>query len=87
MITAAQMRAARALLGIDQRQLAELSQRSVQILYVLSGNDPGLDEIAGNDRHPHHGQRIAHAVNLDQLPEVDRVTGAGSPRKTHQVPG
>jgi alpha/beta superfamily hydrolase len=32
--------------GMVRRQLAELAQRSVQILYVLSGNDPGLDEIS-----------------------------------------
>jgi alpha/beta superfamily hydrolase len=32
--------------GMVRRQLAELAERSVQILYVLSGNDPGLDEIS-----------------------------------------
>ncbi len=32
--------------GMVRRQLAELTERSVQILYVLSGNDPGLDEIS-----------------------------------------
>jgi alpha-beta hydrolase superfamily lysophospholipase len=32
--------------GMVRRQIAELSARRVQILYVLSGNDPGLDEIA-----------------------------------------
>jgi alpha/beta superfamily hydrolase len=32
--------------GMVRRQLSELSQRSVRILYVLSGNDPGLDEIS-----------------------------------------
>ena len=32
--------------GMVRRQLGELSQRSVRILYVLSGNDPGLDEIS-----------------------------------------
>jgi hypothetical protein len=32
--------------GMVRRQLAELARRKVQILYVLSGNDPGLDEIA-----------------------------------------
>jgi len=32
--------------GMVRRQLVELSERSVQMLYVLSGNDPGLDEIS-----------------------------------------
>lgn len=32
--------------GKVRRQLGELSKRSVRILYVLSGNDPGLDEIS-----------------------------------------
>jgi hypothetical protein len=34
------------LVGMVRRQLTELVQRSVPILYVLSGNDPGLDEIS-----------------------------------------
>lgn len=32
--------------GMVRRQVAELSCRNVQILYALSGNDPGLDEIS-----------------------------------------
>jgi alpha/beta superfamily hydrolase len=32
--------------GMVRRQLAELTERGVGILYVLSGNDPGLDEIS-----------------------------------------
>ncbi|HKD76897.1 MAG TPA: alpha/beta fold hydrolase, partial [Ktedonobacterales bacterium] len=32
--------------GMVRRQLNELSQRSMNMLYVLSGNDPGLDEIS-----------------------------------------
>ena len=45
MITAAQMRAARALLGIDQRQLAELSGVSlptIQRMEVSEGNVRGI---------------------------------------------
>lgn len=45
MITAAQMRAARALLGMDQRQLAELSGVSlptVQRMEASSGNVRGV---------------------------------------------
>jgi transcriptional regulator with XRE-family HTH domain len=39
MITAAQMRAARALLGIDQRQLAELSGVSVPTIQRMEASD------------------------------------------------
>ena len=39
MITAAQLRAARALLGIDQRQLAELSDLSVPTIQRMEASD------------------------------------------------
>lgn len=39
MITAAQMRAARALLGIDQRQLAELSGVSLPTIQRMEASD------------------------------------------------
>jgi transcriptional regulator with XRE-family HTH domain len=39
MITAAQLRAARALLGIDQRQLAELSDLSVPTIQRMEGSE------------------------------------------------
>lgn len=39
MMTAAQMRAARALLGIDQRQLAELSGVSLPTIQRMEGSD------------------------------------------------
>src|SRR5215510_11619315 len=39
MITSAQLRAARALLGIDQRQLAELSQLSVPTIQRMEASD------------------------------------------------
>ena len=45
MITAAQLRAARALLGVDQRRLAELSGLSVPTIQRMEGRD-GL--IRGN---------------------------------------
>ncbi len=32
--------------GVVRRQVRALAARSVEILYVLSGNDPGLDEVA-----------------------------------------
>jgi transcriptional regulator with XRE-family HTH domain len=39
MITAAQLRAARALLGVDQRQLAELSKLSVPTIQRMEASD------------------------------------------------
>ena len=45
MITGAQMRAARALLGIDQRQMAELSGLSVPTIQRMEASD---DVIRGN---------------------------------------
>ena len=39
MITAAQLRAARALLGIDQRQLSELSDLSVPTIQRMEASD------------------------------------------------
>lgn len=39
MITSAQLRAARALLGIDQRKLAELSGLSVPTIQRMEGSD------------------------------------------------
>ena len=39
MITAAQLRAARALLGVDQRQLAELSGLSVPTIQRMEASD------------------------------------------------
>jgi transcriptional regulator with XRE-family HTH domain len=54
MITAAQMRAARALLGVDQRQLAELSGLSVPTIQrmeasegVVRGNVDSLMKLVG----------------------------------------
>ena len=45
MLTAAQLRAARALLGIDQRQLAELSGLSVPTIQRMEGSQ---DVVRGN---------------------------------------
>ncbi len=39
MITAAQLRAARALLGTDQRQLAEISGHSIATIQRMEGSD------------------------------------------------
>jgi transcriptional regulator with XRE-family HTH domain len=45
MITAAQMRAARALLGLDQRQLAELSGVSLQTIQRMEGSEGNVRGI------------------------------------------
>lgn len=45
MITAAQMRAARALLGIDQRQLAELSGVSLQTIQRMEASEGNVRGI------------------------------------------
>jgi len=45
MVTAAQLRAARALLGIDQRQLADLCGLSVPTIQRMEGSE---DVIRGN---------------------------------------
>ena len=42
MITAAQLRAARALLGVDQRQLAELSGLSVPTIQRMEASEGGI---------------------------------------------
>jgi alpha-beta hydrolase superfamily lysophospholipase len=48
--------------GMVRRQLKELTQRPVRILYVLSGNDPGLDEIA--EYFGPRGWRLRRAPNV-----------------------
>ena len=48
--------------GIVRRQVGELAARSVQILYVLSGNDPGLDEVA--EYFGLHGRRLSGHTNV-----------------------
>jgi predicted transcriptional regulator len=48
MITAAQMRAARALLGIDQRQLAELSGVSYPTIQRMEASDGIVSGVVGS---------------------------------------
>ena len=54
MITAGQMRAARALLGIDQRQLAELAGVSLPTIQRMEAS---MGNVRGVDRYPHQGGR------------------------------
>ncbi len=62
--------------GMVRRQFAELSARSVQILYVLSGNDPGLDEIA--EYFGFRGWRLRrdHNVMFHRMNGADHTLGA-----------
>lgn len=48
MITASQMRAARALLGIDQRQLAELSGLSLPTIQRMEASDGNVRGVVGS---------------------------------------
>lgn len=87
MITAAQLRAARALLGIDQRQLAELSGLSVPTIQrmeasdgVIRGNVDSLMKLiaglesAGIELIGDGGvsQSGGRGVRLRGLPAIDR---------------
>ena len=47
MITAAQLRAARALLGIDQRRLAELAGVSLPTIQRMEGSDGTVRGVVG----------------------------------------
>jgi transcriptional regulator with XRE-family HTH domain len=74
MITAAQLRAARALLGIDQRQLAELSGLSVPTIQrmeasegVIRGNVDSLMKLVG----------ALEAAGLKLIAEDDVSSGGG----------
>jgi transcriptional regulator with XRE-family HTH domain len=48
MITAAQLRAARALLGLDQRELAELASLSLPTIQRMEGSEGSDGVIRGN---------------------------------------
>jgi predicted transcriptional regulator len=48
MMTAAQMRAARALLGLDQRQLAELSGVSLPTIQRMEASDGNVRGVVGS---------------------------------------
>lgn len=48
MITASQMRAARALLGIDQRQLAKLSAVSLPTIQRMEASDGNVRGVVGS---------------------------------------
>lgn len=77
MITAAQLRAARALLGFDQRKLAQLSGLSVPTIQRMEGSE---DVIRGNVDSLMKLVAALDAAGLDLIDE-----GAASPQGGHGV--
>ena len=73
MITAAQLRAARALLGIDQRRLAELSGLSVPTIQRMESSD---GQIRGNVDSLMKLIGALNAAGLDLIDEGS-VSGGG----------
>lgn len=74
MITAAQLKAARALLGIDQRQLAELSGLSVPTIQRMEASD-GV--VRGNVDSLMKLVAALDAAGLDLIGEGAASTGGG----------
>jgi transcriptional regulator with XRE-family HTH domain len=74
MITASQLRAARALLGIDQRRLGELSGLSVPTIQRMEASD-GL--IRGNVDSLMKLIRALNAAGLDVIEEGAASVGGG----------
>ena len=74
MITAPQMRAARALLGIDQRQLAERAGLSLPTIQRMEGSD-GL--IRGNVDSLMKLVEALAAAGIELLPEGAASAGGG----------
>jgi alpha-beta hydrolase superfamily lysophospholipase len=70
--------------GIVRRQVSTLAARSVEILYVLSGNDPGLDEVA--EYFGLRGRRLSAHTNLTLhvLEKADHTLSAHWARKRLQ---
>jgi len=59
--------------GMVRRQLRELSARSVRILYVLSGNDPGLDEVSHYFGIDGWRLRRQRNVSFHTIPKADHT--------------
>ena len=74
MITAAQMRAARALIGIDQRQLAEQSGLSVPTIQRMEASD-GV--IRGNVDSLMKLVTALNAAGIELISENATSTGGG----------
>ena len=74
MLTAAQLRAARALLGVDQRQLAELSDLSVPTIQRMEASE-GV--IRGNVEFADEAGRRAGAAGIELIGEGAPSAGGG----------
>ena len=78
MITAAQLRAARALLGIDQRKLAELSGLSLPTIQRMEASDGvirGKSHMMLNDGDIDQQRHIRAAVGAIVAPGTDVAEG------------
>lgn len=74
MITAAQMRAARALLGIDQRKLADLSGLSLPTIQRMEASE---DTIRGNVDSLMKLVQALDAAGIELIAEGGASTGGG----------
>lgn len=74
MITSAQLRAARALLGMDQRKLAELSSLSVPTIQRMEASE---DVIRGNVDSLMKLVSALDAAGIELIPEGATSTGGG----------
>lgn len=74
MITSAQLRAARALLGVDQRKMAELSSLSVPTIQRMEASD-GV--IRGNVDSLMKLVAALDAAGAELIPEGGASTGSG----------
>jgi transcriptional regulator with XRE-family HTH domain len=74
MITASQMRAARALLGIDQRKLAELSGLSLPTIQRMEASE---DTIRGNVESLMRLVAAFDGAGIDLIPEGATSSGGG----------
>jgi len=74
MISAGQMRAARALLGFDQRRLAELSGLSLPTIQRMEASE---DVIRGNVDSLMKLVGALHAAGVELIGEGQASTGAG----------
>jgi transcriptional regulator with XRE-family HTH domain len=90
MLTAAQLRAARALLGVDQRRLAELSDLSVPTIQrmeasegVIRGNVDSLMKLIGEGAPSQGGGRGVRlkAASREDAP-TDTQTYSPEPQQT-----
>ena len=74
MITSSQLRAARALLGLDQKQLADLSDLSLPTIQRMEGSD---EMIRGNVESLTKLVTALNRAGIELIGEKDTSTGQG----------